>query len=151
MHDIQNVNDPVKGLAVKENLLARCQVCHPNATSNFPTAWLSHYIPSPEKTPVVYFVNLFYKFFIPGVLGGMAILVVLDISSLLRKRSAFLTRLIRKPRPPAVDTPTKQIEPAETAMDPLDESQSAPTVETPVEEAPEKPEETPADFPVPKN
>jgi hypothetical protein len=143
VHDIQNVNDPVKGIAFKENLLARCQVCHPNATANFPTAWLSHYIPSPEKTPVVYFVNLFYKFFIPGVLGGMAILVALDISSLLRKRSAFLGRVIRKLWPPAIDTTPKQIEPAEAALDPLDESQPAPAEQAPVEEAPEETVETP--------
>jgi hypothetical protein len=30
----------------------------------------------------VYYVNLFYKFFIPGVLGGMAVLVALDFSRL---------------------------------------------------------------------
>jgi hypothetical protein len=84
VHDIRRADDPEKGLQVRENLLARCQVCHPNATANFPTAWLSHYIPSPEKYPLVYYVNLFYKIFIPGVLGGMAILVLLDINKKLR-------------------------------------------------------------------
>jgi hypothetical protein len=141
VHDIQNVNDPVKGLAVKENLLARCQVCHPGATANFPTAWLSHYIPSPEKTPAVYFVNLFYKFFIPGVLGSMAILVVLDISSVLRKRSGFLSRLRLKPRavPEAVpaDPQTSEPQPAEAAPD---ESQPALPIEAPAEEPPEQEE-----------
>jgi hypothetical protein len=58
--------------------LVRCQRCHPDATTNFPEAWLSHYIPSPEKAPLVYYVELFYRIFIPVVLGGMAILVVLD-------------------------------------------------------------------------
>ncbi len=80
VHDIARAEDPSKGLAVRENLLVRCQTCHPGADVNFPDAWLSHYIPSPEKFPIVYYVNLFYKFFIPGVLVPMVVLVVLDFS-----------------------------------------------------------------------
>jgi hypothetical protein len=86
VHDISSVSDPEKGLEVRENLLARCQVCHPNATSDFSDAWLSHYIPSPEHNALVYYVNQFYKFFIPGVLGGMAVLVLLDASWQVRRR-----------------------------------------------------------------
>lgn len=86
VHDIKSVNDPEKGLQVRENLLARCQECHPDATTNFSDAWLSHYIPSPEKNSFVYFVDLFYKIFIPGTLGGMALLVILDIGSKVRAR-----------------------------------------------------------------
>jgi len=86
VHDITSATDPNKGLRVKENLLARCQVCHPDATENFPDSWLSHYIPDPENSPVVYYVNLFYKFFIPGVLGGMGILVAMDLGKVLSKR-----------------------------------------------------------------
>ncbi len=89
IHNIARVNDPQKGLEVKQNLLARCQRCHPDAQANFPTAWLSHYIPSPDKYPLVYYVNLFYKFFIPGVLGGMALLVVMDLSSKTIRRFAL--------------------------------------------------------------
>jgi len=95
VHDIRRTDDPQKGLQVRENLLARCQVCHPNATTNFPTAWLSHYIPSPEKYPIVYYVDLFYKIFIPGVLGGMAILVLFDINKKFRtefNRELFVER-----------------------------------------------------------
>lgn len=86
VHDIVSTQDPVKGLQVRQNILAKCQQCHPNATANFSSAWLSHYIPSPDKYPVVYFVDLFYKFFIPGVLGSMAFLVVLDAATTARKR-----------------------------------------------------------------
>ncbi|HEY4723924.1 MAG TPA: cytochrome c3 family protein, partial [Anaerolineae bacterium] len=93
IHDIARVDDPQKGLAIRENILKRCQVCHPTATSNFSSAWLSHYIPSQDKTPLVYFVNQFYQIFIPGVLGGMAVLVLLDISWRMRRR-------FRKPAPP---------------------------------------------------
>lgn len=64
---------------MQENLLTRCQVCHPDATSNFPTAWMSHYIPSPSHFPAVYYVNLFYTLFIPAVLGFMVVMVGLDV------------------------------------------------------------------------
>lgn len=98
VHDIVRTDDPQKGLQVKENILKRCQVCHPTATENFSDAWLSHYIPSTDKYPLVYYVNVFYSVFIPGVLGAMAILVVLDLSSVVRRK-----RRQRKdqPKPPA--------------------------------------------------
>lgn len=80
VHDIRRTDDPEKGLQVKENLLLTCKRCHPDATANFPDSWMSHYIPNAERYPVVYYVNIFYKFFIPTVLGGMAIFVVSDFS-----------------------------------------------------------------------
>ena len=79
VHSIHSVDDPQAGLEIKQNMLLACQKCHPDANENFPDSWLSHYTPSPEKYPLVYYVNLFYKFFIPVVLGGMAIFVVSDI------------------------------------------------------------------------
>jgi hypothetical protein len=92
VHDIRRVDDPEKGLQVRENLLARCQVCHPDATIQFSDSWLSHYIPSPERNALVYYVNLFYKILIPGVLAGMGALVALDASWQIRHR-------FFKPRP----------------------------------------------------
>lgn len=96
IHDIVKADDPQKGLSVRENLLSRCQTCHPDATSNFPDAWMSHYIPSTEKYPIVYYVNLFYKFFIPAVLGPMAILVVMDFGRMMINR-------FKKPKPVLVE------------------------------------------------
>ncbi|HCC78803.1 MAG: hypothetical protein A2X25_08615 [Chloroflexi bacterium GWB2_49_20] len=78
VHDIKRADDPDYGIAMKENLLIKCQVCHPGADANFPTAWMSHYIPSATKYPLVYYINLFYKFFIPLVLGGMGGYVLID-------------------------------------------------------------------------
>lgn len=78
IHDISSTRDPRAGLHIQENLLVRCQECHPDATANFPTAWLSHYEPSPGKFPAVFYVNLFYKFFIPVMVGGMGVLVLMD-------------------------------------------------------------------------
>jgi predicted CXXCH cytochrome family protein len=80
VHDILNVDDPKAGIAFKKNLLVKCQQCHPNATTaSFTEAWLNHYVPSPKVFPLVYFVNLFYKIFIPTVLGGMLLFVLTDI------------------------------------------------------------------------
>jgi hypothetical protein len=102
VHDIKRVDDPQHGLQIKENLLTRCQSCHPDAKANFPEAWLSHYTPSPNKYPVVYYVNLFYLIFIPVVLGGMALLVALDFARTminLRKRKSVV-KTIESPNPP---------------------------------------------------
>jgi hypothetical protein len=85
VHSISSVDDPLTGLEIKKNMLAACQKCHPDATVNFPDSWLSHYTPSPDRYPLVYYVNLFYKFFIPVVLGGMGVLVVSDIFYRVRK------------------------------------------------------------------
>jgi len=78
VHDIKRTDDPVYGIAMKNNLLKKCQVCHPDANANFPSAWMSHYIPSATEYPLVYYINIFYKFLIPTVLGGMAFYVIID-------------------------------------------------------------------------
>jgi predicted CXXCH cytochrome family protein len=78
-HDISKVDNPETGIALRENLLVKCQSCHPDATPNFPDAWMSHYEPSPAKFPIVYYVNLFYAIMIPGIIGGMIFFVLTDI------------------------------------------------------------------------
>jgi hypothetical protein len=80
VHNIARPDDPQRGLEIKENVLEACRQCHPDATTNFPEAWLSHYAPSPEKNPLVYYVNVFYQIFIPTVIGGMLVFVVSDIA-----------------------------------------------------------------------
>ncbi len=79
VHDISKVNNEKTGLALKENLLIKCQRCHPDATTNFSAAWLSHYEPSPEHSPIVFYVNLFYKIMIPSIIGGMIFFILTDI------------------------------------------------------------------------
>ncbi len=78
IHDIASKNDPRKGLQVKENLLRTCRKCHPDAGTNFPDAWLSHYIPTQDRTPAVYWAQAAYNVLIPGVVGGMALFVGTD-------------------------------------------------------------------------
>jgi len=86
VHDISKVDNPVTGIAIKQNLLPKCQRCHPNVTTaSFTDAWMSHYVASPTKFPLVYYVNVFYKFFIPAVIGGMLLFVVTD----------FIGRMVR--------------------------------------------------------
>lgn len=77
IHDIRSVKDPNSSV-IKENLLKTCQQCHPDATADFPAAWMSHYDASPTKYPLVYYVNLFYTILIPVVIGGMLAFVSLD-------------------------------------------------------------------------
>jgi Doubled CXXCH motif (Paired_CXXCH_1) len=78
IHDIVSPENPKKGLEIKANLLVTCRRCHPDATTNFPQAWLSHYVPGPEHNALVYWAGVFYKVLIPAVVGAMALFVVSD-------------------------------------------------------------------------
>ncbi len=77
-HDVVNVDDPQLGISMKQNLLPKCQSCHPDASQNFTDAWLNHTTPSPQKYALVYYVNLFYNIMIPLIIGGMLLFVITD-------------------------------------------------------------------------
>ncbi len=87
-HGVHNMKmvDNAESQVIRENLLTTCQRCHPNATSNFADAWLGHYEPNAEKFPAVYLVDLFYKIFIPAVLGFMVLFVFGDATRRLINR-----------------------------------------------------------------
>jgi hypothetical protein len=91
---------------------------------------MSHYIPSTEKYPIVYYVNLFYKFFIPAVLGPMIILVVMDFGRMMINR-------FKKPKP-AVAADTEEAG-AEAIPAVAAETEPAPEVEE--KSMPAEPEE----------
>ncbi len=76
-HAIHAIDDP-EAAVIKENLLETCQKCHPDATTNFPNSWTSHFPPTFEQQPLVAAVNLFYLILIPGMLGFMGLFVVTD-------------------------------------------------------------------------
>jgi hypothetical protein len=78
VHDMQQVDDP-ESRVIQQNVLETCQRCHPDATTNFPASWLGHYRPDPEHTPIVFFVDLFYKILIPAVLGAMVVFNLTDL------------------------------------------------------------------------
>jgi hypothetical protein len=90
VHNIASAEDP-ESQTFRENLLGTCQRCHPDATSNFPTSWMSHYSPSIEETPLVFFVNLFYRILIPVTIGAMLLWVLVDLA----KKAASRRRRLR--------------------------------------------------------
>lgn len=85
VHDIRKTDDP-ESRVIQQNLLSTCQRCHPNASDDFPSSWLSHYAPSWETTPAVSAVNLFYNIIIPVTVVGMLVFVIPDGLRRLRKR-----------------------------------------------------------------
>ena len=77
-HDIVSVQDPSSPV-LKANLVETCRQCHPEATENFPSAWLSHYEPSLKHTPLVFLTKTFYLTLIPLMILGLLIHVVLNL------------------------------------------------------------------------
>jgi predicted CXXCH cytochrome family protein len=85
VHDITKVDDPDSPV-IKQNLVETCRQCHEDATTNFSSAWLSHYEPSLDKAPLVYLVKQYYKFLIPAMILGLALNIALDLWRLARNR-----------------------------------------------------------------
>jgi hypothetical protein len=77
VHNMKKVDDS-ESQVIRDNLVATCQRCHPEANSNFADSWLGHYEPDLERFPAVFLVDLFYKIFIPAVLGFMVLFVFGD-------------------------------------------------------------------------
>jgi predicted CXXCH cytochrome family protein len=65
--------------AMRTTVAAACSSCHQGASPGFPAAWLSHYEPSLRHAPMVYVVDLFYKFFIPFMVFGLVLQVLLHV------------------------------------------------------------------------
>ena len=87
-HGVHNIaaSDDNKSQVVRENLLATCQQCHPDATADFPDSWVGHFPPTLESHPLLAIVNAFYTILIPFVLGAFLFLVSTDIFRRLRRR-----------------------------------------------------------------
>ena len=78
IHDIRPTDDP--GSRVNPaKLLSTCQQCHPDAGPNWPGAWTGHYRVSLERTPFVYYTQVFYSQLTPFVLAVSAGYVLLQI------------------------------------------------------------------------
>lgn len=78
VHDI-TTTDAANSPVLRANLVKTCRKCHPSASETFPDAWLSHYEPSWDKTPLVYGVKVFYIIFIPFIIGGLILQVLLHL------------------------------------------------------------------------
>ncbi|MBI2862790.1 MAG: cytochrome C [Chloroflexi bacterium] len=85
VHNILPTNNPDSPV-IRTNLVSTCRQCHPDATENFPTAWLSHYDPSPQRSPLVFYVRLFYWIIIPTMVGGMLAHIFVDLWRVARNR-----------------------------------------------------------------
>ena len=80
-HGTHNINSTIgpDATIIKTNLVKRCQKCHAEAPKNFPDSWLSHYEPSLERAPLVFFITLAYKIFIPVLVAGLVLQILLHI------------------------------------------------------------------------
>ncbi|MDR7427902.1 MAG: cytochrome c3 family protein [Armatimonadota bacterium] len=79
VHDIKDTEDPAAPVAPR-NILTTCRRCHPTAGRFFASAWTEHKTPGPGASPLVWYVQIFYRVLIPAVLGFLAVLTVLDLS-----------------------------------------------------------------------
>lgn len=84
IHNILPATDE-NSQVIRTNLLATCQQCHPDANENFPDAWTSHFRPSLEHNPLVYFVERFYGIVIPVLIGGFLLFIATDITRRIRE------------------------------------------------------------------
>lgn len=85
IHDIQKAMD-ANSTVIKQNLLSTCRRCHPEATLNFPDSWAGHFPPTKDRYPLVYWVNVFYRYLIPITIGGMILFVLIDAGSRIIRR-----------------------------------------------------------------
>jgi len=85
IHTIAALDETGDRAMLKENLVVACQRCHPGATANFPDAWMSHYPPSFNRTPLVAIASAAYTLAIPTIVGVLGIFVVSDVRR--RRRS----------------------------------------------------------------
>jgi nitrate/TMAO reductase-like tetraheme cytochrome c subunit len=78
IHNIKPASDPTSDIN-PQNLLVTCQKCHPNAGPNWVDAWVGHNEITPQRTPWLYNVQVFYSYFVPIVLWLCVLYVALQI------------------------------------------------------------------------
>lgn len=85
IHDIRKTDDP-KATVVRENLVKTCRQCHPDATENFPAAWVSHYEPTRDEFPQIYLTELFFGTLTASVMLALMGHIFLDFGRLVVKK-----------------------------------------------------------------
>jgi len=78
VHDITKTDAPHSAV-MKANVTKTCQKCHPGASQNFSSAWLSHYEPTFKNAPLVYSVRVAYYILIPFMIGGLVLQILLHL------------------------------------------------------------------------
>ena len=85
VHDIAPV-DAENSHVIRQNLLETCRQCHPDATADFPDAWVGHFPPTLESQPLLFIVNSFYSILIPVTIGIFILLIATDVIRRIRER-----------------------------------------------------------------
>ena len=83
-HLILPSSDP-RSATNRRNLPKTCGKCHPGAGSNFAKGSI-HLLPSARRDAVVYWVQVFYRLFIFGMIASFAGYIALDLISRWRRR-----------------------------------------------------------------
>lgn len=80
-HGVHEIQSPklIGAKEMKVRVAKVCAGCHQGAATEFPAAWLSHYQPSLQNAPLVFIVDLVYRIFIPFVVSGLALQVLLHL------------------------------------------------------------------------
>lgn len=91
IHDIRKTHDPVSKVN-PNNLLKTCKECHPNAGANWTGSWTGHNQVSLERTPFVFYTQVFYSSLTPFVLTMSVLYVLLQI---FRSLVGYVRRSIR--------------------------------------------------------
>ncbi len=87
-HGVHNIQKVAIGNVqpIRDNLLATCQQCHPNATANFPAAWIGHYPAQLDQHPFLFATTGIYGILIPVGAGLLVLSIALDIYRRVRRR-----------------------------------------------------------------
>jgi len=100
VHDIASPSLLPEGV-MKAQVREVCNQCHEGAAADFPAAWLSHFRPSLQHAPLVFLVDVFYKIFIPFVVLGLILQVLLHLYRLAISRGgAVIEEDRRRPTDP---------------------------------------------------
>lgn len=78
VHNIRTTDDPAS-MVNPDNLLTTCQQCHPTAGPNWTGAWTGHNRIDPDRTPYLYYTEVFYSTFTPIVMWLSIIYVILQV------------------------------------------------------------------------
>jgi hypothetical protein len=78
VHNIQSHENELSSV-YPANLQKTCQQCHAEVGITFPQAWLSHYAPTWENTPLLFGITSIYKTLIPALLTVMGLYILIDV------------------------------------------------------------------------
>ena len=80
-HGVHSIESPASlpPNVMKQRVAQVCGNCHKGAAADFPAAWLSHYRPSLQHAPLVFLINLMYRIFIPFMVVGLGLQVLLHL------------------------------------------------------------------------